>query len=383
LNENKSSDFSEKFQNLLLFIKEKYLEDLKISSENIGKEKKGKGKGKSLNKNSYLKREQASNSNVIDIIADEITCPISSEPEDQLCILKCQHILSLNNLKLLKQKICPKCREKIEENDIRYLPQNSIYKNLYTKFSESGHIIPPIKSENSDQIYDSDDSDNSEADLILAKKKKSINSIIQLKSNISLSSILPKFSKKQHPTYQNIIKEINEKHYEKAESLCKEFLNFFPKSYSLRCILGYIYRCLKNYEQAHFYLKEAINLKPKEPIAYLICGEIFFWQSNYNEAINNLKKSKNYKAKINNLYIILGNSYLFYKGYGDANSSYNIALNNNPDNYLCLKNRAYIYEKQEDYLVALNALDKLLNTNKDDSLILCYYGEILYNIGQY
>ncbi|RGB25311.1 hypothetical protein C1646_747401 [Rhizophagus diaphanus] len=65
-------------------------------------------------------------------------------------------------------------KEKIEENDIRYLPQNSIYKKLYSKFSESGHIIPPIKLENSDQIYDSDDSDNSEADLILSKKKKSM-----------------------------------------------------------------------------------------------------------------------------------------------------------------------------------------------------------------
>ncbi|CAB4407556.1 unnamed protein product [Rhizophagus irregularis] len=384
LNENKSSDFSENFQNLLLFIKEKHLEDLKISSENIGKEKKGKGKGKSLNKNSYLKRGQASNSNIIDIIANEMTCPVSSEPEDQLCILKCQHILSLNNLKLLKQKICPKCREKIEENDIRYLPQNSIYKNLYTKFSESGHIIPPIKSENSDRIYDSDDSDNSEADLILTKKKKSINSIIKLNSNISLSSILSRNSKKQHPTYQNIIKEINEKHYEKAESLCKEFLNFFPKSYSLRCILGYIYRCLKNYEQAHFYLKKAINLKPKEPIAYLICGEIFFWQSNYEEAINNLEKSKNYKAKINsNLYIILGNSYSFNKHYNYASINYDIALKNSPDNYLCLKNNAYNYEKWKYYLEALKMLDKLLNTNKDDSLILCYYGEILCNIGQY
>ncbi|CAB4407548.1 unnamed protein product [Rhizophagus irregularis] len=384
LNENKSSDFSEKFQNLLLFIKEKYLEDLKISSENIGKEKKGKGKGKSLNKNSYLKSEQASNSKVIDIIADEMTCPISSEPEDQLCILKCQHILSLNNLKLLKQKICPKCREKIEENDIRYLPQNSIYKNLYTKFSESGHIIPPIKSENSDQIYDSDDSDNLEADLILAKKKKSINSIIKLNSNISLSSILPKFSKKQYPTYQNIIKEINEKHYEKAESLCKEFLNFFPKSYSLRCILGYIYRCLKNYEQAHFYLKEAINLKPKEPIAYLIYGEIFFWQSNYNEAINNLWKSKNYKTTIvNNFYIILGNSYLFNKDYSNAFYYYNIALENSPDNFICLKNNACSYAKCNSYNNALKMLDKLLNNNKNDSLILCYYGEVLYNMEQY
>ncbi|EXX67281.1 hypothetical protein RirG_115820 [Rhizophagus irregularis DAOM 197198w] len=379
LNENKS--FEEKFQNLLLFIKGKYLEDLKILSENIGKEKEGKGKGKSLSQNSYLKREQTSNSNVIDIIADEMTCPISSEPEDQLCILICQHTLSLNNLKLLKQKLCPKCREKIEENDIRYLPQNSIYKNLYIKFSESGHIIPPIKLENSDQIYDSDDSDNSEADLILAKKKKSMNSIIKLNSNISLSSILSRNSKKQHPTYQNIIKEINEKHYEKAESLCKEFLNFFPKSYSLRCILGFIYRCLKNYEQAHFYLKEAINLKPKEPIAYLICGEIFFWQSNYSESVNNLCMSIDYKVKINNVYIITGNSNLFHDCYGTY--YYNIALRNDPDNYLCLKYNAFCYAKYGYYNNALEMLDKLLNINNDDSLILCYYGEILYIIGQY
>ncbi|CAB4410398.1 unnamed protein product [Rhizophagus irregularis] len=312
-----------------------------------------------------------------------MTCPVSSEPEDQLCILKCQHTLSINNLKLLKQKICPKCREKIEENDIRYLPQSSIYKNLYTKFSESGHIIPPIKLENSDQIYDSDDSDNSEADLILDKKKKSINSIIKLNSNISLSSILSRNSKKQHPTYQNIIKEINEKHYEKAESLCKEFLNFFPKSYSLRCILGYIYRCLKNYEQGHFYLKEAINLKPKEPIAYLICGEIFFWQSNYEEAINNLEKSIDYKVKINNLYIILGNSYLFNDCYFDACDNYNFALKNDSDNYLCLKNSAYNYAKYDFYNNALVMLDKLLNINMNDSLILCFYGEILCNMKQY
>jgi hypothetical protein len=75
-----------------------------------------------------------SNSNILDVIANEITCPISSEPTDQLCILKCQHILSLNNLKKLKQKICPNCREKIEDKDIRYLSQNSIYKNFHTKF---------------------------------------------------------------------------------------------------------------------------------------------------------------------------------------------------------------------------------------------------------
>ncbi|UZO03860.1 uncharacterized protein OCT59_024261 [Rhizophagus irregularis] len=356
--ENNLEDSLEKFQNLLTFVKEKYLEDLKILSNNAGKGKEGKGIN--LNQNSYLKKEQISNSNILDVIADEITCPIN-------------------------QKICPNCREKIEDNDIRYLPQNSIYKNLYTKFFESGHILPSIELENSDQLYDSDESDNSEVELILTKKKKFMNSIIKLNSKIS-SPILSRITKKQHPTYQNIIKEINEKNYEKAESLCKEFINFFPKSYSLRCILAYVYRCLNNYEQAHLFLNEAIDLNPKRPVAYFICGEIFFRQNDYDEVIYNLKKSINYKAKINNSYILLGNSYLLRNFLGDyaiAIGNYNIALKNDPNNYLCLKNCAYAYEKEGDYLSTLNLLDKLLNINKEDSLILCYYGEILYNMTQY
>ncbi|RGB29984.1 hypothetical protein C1646_765923 [Rhizophagus diaphanus] len=161
-NENNLEDSLEKFRNLLTFVKEKYNEDLKILSNNTEKGKEEKGK--SLNQNSYLKEKQTSNSNILDVIADEITCPINSEPTDQLY------------------------------NDIRYLPQNSIYKNLYTKFFESGHILPSIELENSEQLYDSDDSDNSEVELILTEKKKFMNSIIKLNSNIS-SSILSKLQK--------------------------------------------------------------------------------------------------------------------------------------------------------------------------------------------
>ena len=81
-----------------------------------------------------------------------MTCPINSEPTNQLYVLKCQHIISSNNLKKLKQKKCPECREDIEDNDIKYLSQNTIYKNLYPKFFEAGHILPSIELENSDQI---------------------------------------------------------------------------------------------------------------------------------------------------------------------------------------------------------------------------------------
>ncbi|PKC52480.1 TPR-like protein, partial [Rhizophagus irregularis] len=143
--------------------------------------------------------------------------------------------------------------------------------------------------------------------------------------------------------------------------------------YSLRCILAYVYRCLNNYEQAHLFLNEAIDLNPKRPVAYFICGEIFFRQNNYFAAVDNLNKSINYKVKINNSYILLGNSYLLRNFLGDyaiAIGNYNIALKNDPNNYLCLKNCAYAYEKEGDYLSTLNLLDKLLNINKEDSLIL-------------
>ncbi|CAB4430710.1 unnamed protein product [Rhizophagus irregularis] len=71
LSENNLEDSLEKFRNLLTFVKEKYHEDLKILSNNIGKGKEGKGK--SLNQNSYLKKKQTVNSNILNVIADEIT----------------------------------------------------------------------------------------------------------------------------------------------------------------------------------------------------------------------------------------------------------------------------------------------------------------------
>ncbi|GBC07945.1 hypothetical protein RclHR1_00780025 [Rhizophagus clarus] len=380
LSKHNLTDFSKKFQNLLIFVKEKYLKDYKILNDvRKGKEKE---KGKSLNQNTiYINKPILNSSNVIDVIADEITCPISSEPTDQLCILKCQHILSLDSLKKLKQKICPKCREKLEDYDIRYLPQNTIYKNLYSQFFEAGRILPTIELEDSKQItsdqYDSD-SNNSEIDLILTKKKRFMKTI-KLNSNI-FSSIFPRISRKQHPIYQSIIKELNGKYYKKAESLCKEFLVLFPENYSVRCILAYIYRCFKNYEQAHLYLKEAIELKPKKSIAYFIRGGIFFLQNEYNEAIINLNVSLMYKAKPINLYIILGNSFLRIFDYNNALKNFNIAFGNDSNNNLYLKNCAYIFEQQKDYINCLIILDKLLNINDKDSLILCYHGEILENL---
>ncbi|GBB99302.1 hypothetical protein RclHR1_03480006 [Rhizophagus clarus] len=393
LNEcNSTIDYSEKFKNLLTFAKNKCSDDFNLLNTNndVVKEK-GKGKEKEKekgkwNQNAYSTSEEILKSdNILKIIANEMTCSIDQEPTDQICILKCKHTLSFDNFKRLKQKKCPECREKIEDNDIKYLPQSVIYKYLYSQFFEAGHILPSIEIENStNEQYDSSDSADSEVDLILAKKKNILKTI-KLNSNISLKSIFQIGNSKKHPSYQNAIKELGEKNYKNAEHWCKEFLKTFPKSYSMRCILAYTYRCLNNYKQAHLYLNEAIKLKEKKPIAWCIRGEIHFRQDNYDDAMNDLYSSISYKVKIKSLYTMLG--IIYYKHYF---SNYQYALENietllkgDPNNHFCLKYCAYIYEKQRRYTDTLKMLDKLLSINEKDSLILCYYGEILNEMEKY
>ncbi|CAI2166133.1 3899_t:CDS:2 [Funneliformis geosporum] len=390
LNENSLTYTLERFQSLLNFAKDKFIEDLKIINYDIGK---GNGKLNSSDKN--VRKEQISDScKVLDVIADEMTCPIGYEPTNQICVLKCQHILSLCNFKKLKQSKCPKCREIINDNDVRYLSLNAIYRNLYPHFHEAGYSLTSIGTEN----LETHDNDSSDSDDVILAKKANINKLFKFNSNKSLRSVFQiRLSKKQHPAYQNIIKELTEKNYEKAEYWCKEFLKDFPKSYSIRCILAYIYRILNNYEQAYSYINEAINLKERNSIALCIRGEIHYRQKNYYDVINDLNSLiKIDKTKIKNLNIILGNSRIFQEGkegkyhvkdylsnYDYALKSFTIALQHDPHNYICLKHCAFIYEEKKDFLNALEMLSRLLEINYKDSIILCYYGEILVKLGRY
>ncbi len=82
---------------------------------------KEKEKEKEKSSEINFNHEQIDNSNsILDHIANEITCPITYEPADQLCTLECQHVISLNNLKKLKQMKCPMCQRKIVNVNVRY-----------------------------------------------------------------------------------------------------------------------------------------------------------------------------------------------------------------------------------------------------------------------
>lgn len=281
----------EKFENLLQYVKEKCHKDLEIINRN-NENKKGKETTLFTNKQGEILNE----------VAENITCPISSEPADKLCTFGCQHTISLDSLKKLEKFICPICRQNIER--INILPQNTIYKSLNSQFTKAGLITPSI---NLDHTIDSNDS---EVDIMLSKKMNFFRNI-KFNTNKLQSIFQIGNSIKKHPIYQNVIKELTERNYKQAIDECQKYLKSFPKSNSMKCLIAYSYRCLNNYDQACLYLDEAIELKDKDPIAWYIYGEIFFRQNKYEDAIPKLEISRGLNANIGNLNIILGYSYLF------------------------------------------------------------------------
>ncbi|GET57397.1 hypothetical protein GLOIN_2v1812174 [Rhizophagus irregularis DAOM 181602=DAOM 197198] len=79
---------------------------------------------------------------------------------------------------------------------------------------------------------------------------------------------------------------------------------------------------------------------------------------------------------------MIGISYYKNNNNKDALKYFDIVLQNDPNNHLCLKYCAYIYEKKKIFSNTLKMLGKLLSINEEDSLILCYYGETLSKIGK-
>ncbi|PKY45526.1 TPR-like protein [Rhizophagus irregularis] len=371
-NHNSLKNNQEKFENLLQYVKEKCHKDLEIINRN-NENKKGKETTLSTNKQGEI----------LNKVAENITCPISSEPADKLCTFGCKHTISLDSFKKLEKEICPICRQNIES--INILPQNTIYKSLNSQFTKAGHITPSI---NLDHTSDSNDS---EVDIMLSKKMNFFRNI-KFNTNKLQSIFRIGNSVKKHPIYQNVIKELIERNYKQAIDECQKYLKSFPKSNSMKCLIAYSYRCLNNYDQACLYLDEAIELKDKDPIAWYIYGEIFFRQNKYEDAIPKLEISRGLNANIGNLNIILGYSYLFLGMKSNNKSNYSInehalkifdEIQNGSNKSLYFKYCAYLYEMQGDYINTLRKLDSYLNINDKDSLVLCYYGEILIGLGRY
>src|SRR5207244_5720276 len=75
----------------------------------------------------------------VEYITEDLTCPITYETVDGLYQLSCHHFISFKALLSLKKPECPYCRREIRKDEVFYLPQQIIFKNVQHYIMETAN----------------------------------------------------------------------------------------------------------------------------------------------------------------------------------------------------------------------------------------------------
>lgn len=145
---------------------------------------------------------------------------------------------------------------------------------------------------------------------------------------------------------------------------------------------------LKDYEAMYSESKEAIELFPNQPSFYFFNGFSSIQKKKYEEAIKVLEEGKELVIENNPLleqfYSTLGDAYNSLKDYPKSDSSYEKALQINPDNIYVLNNYSYYLSLRKENLERAEKMSKRSNELEPNSAsFLDTYAWILYQMGRY
>ncbi|RIB09321.1 hypothetical protein C2G38_278215 [Gigaspora rosea] len=179
---------------------------------------------------------------ILNIIAEELTCPITKQITGDFLILTCGHSISRDAINKWKEVVtiekrlfvCPFCKNKIDLYSTYSLPKNNIldlYKKLeqedsvcFDKLSEERQIFP-------NEIYTVED------DLFL--KFNQYKTFQKSKFSKLFAQIFQKFQKIQPKimlsAFIKAAKAEKQKDYPEVVMLLTQILQLYPKSYSNRC----------------------------------------------------------------------------------------------------------------------------------------------------
>lgn len=145
--------------------------------------------------------------------------------------------------------------------------------------------------------------------------------------------------------------------YTKAISLDSNFYEaYFNRG---RC-----YSALQNLSATRADYNIAKKNKIITPALYYASGELYFYLKQYDSAIIDFEKILNFKTENHQYYTMLGDSY-YSLGPNDtaklnkAIDYYSKSLQLHPENVMVLKNRAFVYDKLEQYEKAEADRDKI------------------------
>ncbi|CAG8514209.1 10138_t:CDS:2, partial [Gigaspora rosea] len=154
--------------------------------------------------------------NLLNIIAEELTCPITKQITGDFIILTCGHSISYYAINKWKEVItienrpfeCPFCKNEIELESTYNLPKNKILEGLYKKLEHAGYF-----------------------NKLSEEPQKLLNKIY-----IAYTPIFQKVQPKAMlPAFNKAAKAEKQEDYESVIMWLTQVLQLHPKSYSIRC----------------------------------------------------------------------------------------------------------------------------------------------------
>ncbi len=176
--------------------------------------------------------------------------------------------------------------------------------------------------------------------------------------------------------------------YEEARKILKEVLAVDSTNYALWEQLLFSDYDLKDYKELVKTADRVINLFPSQPLPYLLQGLGYYMLKDYKKAIKVLETGKDFVVGKNELlsefYSYLGELYYQLKDYDKSFSSYDKALEANPDNSMVLNNYAYYLSlMKKDLDKAAEMAKRAVNLDQGNYNNIDTYAWVLFQQGKY
>jgi tetratricopeptide (TPR) repeat protein len=274
-----SSDDAVKFQKLINMISRRCLVTRNISGITSDLDQNIKG-------NQKIKRDDRLQKTIYDILAAELTCPITQDMSEQFQKLPCGHFLSVQAIRTWsdecqkKKKLfsCCLCRKEFQYEEIQNEKISAMHQGLYQQLVLVKDISN-IQNTNEFKTINGESTPLSPSNITVNQrqgKKKTLELL-----------------KKAHPAYSKAKAAIKEEKFPVAIFWLNRLLDNWPDSYSIRCERAYALKQLGDFYQSICDLNIAIHFKPNKPHAWCLLGSVYHQMENYKLALFHVTQALN------------------------------------------------------------------------------------------
>lgn len=174
---------------------------------------------------------------------------------------------------------------------------------------------------------------------------------------------------------------------EEAREYYLKAIKLSPSNYSVWQNILNIEAGLNQYDSVIKHAEEALEYFPNQGILYYFAGTGYLVEKNYRRSVQVLDQGKKYVTDPKLLSIFygqLGDAYNSLKQYDKSYTSYEKALETDPDNDHVLNNYSYYLSlRNRDMDKALEMSTKLVEMHPDNPTYLDTHGWVLYTLGKY